>query len=221
MNCCQTSIDYCTGHEWMSMNWEQVMMNQYQLAIEASLSLLLEQYCLCTHELNSSSTNDISTSQSALSYKSHETSYDKPHKTDQKAIKTRRRRNILPNLDSDLLRLLEKARNGDLEEVFSEKKLMKSQMNKSSRRSSQYIGVSKNGDNWQSLINHGHSKKYIGTYSNEIEAAIAYDFFAIALQGSKSRINFKYNCEILADMINSYFEDARTLNPNKFVSRLL
>ena len=47
--------------------------------------------------------------------------------------------------------------------------------------------------------------------SNEIEAAIVYDFFAIALQGSKSRLNFKNDCEILADMINSYFEDARTL----------
>ena len=51
--------------------------DQYQLAIEASLNLLLEQYCLCNHELNSSSTNDISAYQSALSYKSHETSYDK------------------------------------------------------------------------------------------------------------------------------------------------
>ena len=61
----------------MSMNWEQKVTNQYQLPIEASLSLLLEQYCICSHELNSSSTNDISTYQSALSYKSHETNYDK------------------------------------------------------------------------------------------------------------------------------------------------
>ena len=92
---------------------------------------------------------------------------------------------------------------------------------KSSRRRSQYIGVSKNGDNWQSHINHGHSKKYIDTYSNEIETTIAFEFLAYAQQGSKSRLNFKYDCKILADMIKSYFEDDRTLNPNKFASRIL
>ena len=205
----------------MQLNYQSEVMYQQQLMFEANLSMLLDQYCMSSHENQYSSAIDISTYQSASKDISYEVSSDKLKNTDDKLIKKRKRRNFLPNLDSDLMKILQQARNGDLKDLFSEKKLMKSQINKSSRRSSQFIGVSKNGDNWQSLINHGHSKKYIGTYSTEIEAAIAYDFFAIALQGSKSRLNFRYNCEILVEMINSYYEDERTFIPNKFIPKLL
>ena len=43
-------------------------------------------------------------------------------------------------------------------------------------RGSSYVGVSKNGENWQVLINYGNFKKYIGTFSSEKQAAITYDF---------------------------------------------
>jgi hypothetical protein len=51
-------------------------------------------------------------------------------------------------------------------------------------RRSQYIGVSKNGLNWQVLVNIGLNKHYIGTYEDEIEAAVAYDFYAFVLHPS-------------------------------------
>ena len=53
-----------------------------------------------------------------------------------------------------------------------------SDSNKLSRKSP-YIGVSRNKDHWQVLINNKTSKLYIGTYMSEFEAAIAYDFYSI------------------------------------------
>lgn len=71
-------------------------------------------------------------------------------------------------------------------------------------RSSNFIGVSKNGLHWQVLINYGKTKKYIGTYSSEKEAAIAYDFYSIILNPQRAKTNFSYTSDLLVQMIASY-----------------
>jgi len=61
------------------------------------------------------------------------------------------------------------------------------------RRSSQYRGVSKNGNQWQVLIMCNKSKSYAGTYTCENLAARVYDILAIKNKGNKAKTNFKYS----------------------------
>jgi hypothetical protein len=87
-----------------------------------------------------------------------------------------------------------------------------------SGRRSMFIGVSKNGQNWQVLINMGKFKKYIGTYPTEKEAAIAYDFYSICLHLKKAKTNFTYDRDVLLDMIQCYKENKNVFDPVRFLS---
>lgn len=60
-------------------------------------------------------------------------------------------------------------------------------------RGSRYRGVSRNGNQWQVLIMVSKKKRYVGSYSNEIEAARAYDRAALQNHGSKAKTNFDYS----------------------------
>lgn len=73
-------------------------------------------------------------------------------------------------------------------------------------RRSQYIGVSRNNTNWQALINVKNSKKYIGTFTSEIEAARNYDIYAVAMQGEKALLNFNYTPQQMVDAVEYYLE---------------
>ena len=44
---------------------------------------------------------------------------------------------------------------------------------------SNYIGVNLNKNSWQALISVEKKKTYIGSFNNEIIAAIAFDFYSI------------------------------------------
>jgi hypothetical protein len=59
-------------------------------------------------------------------------------------------------------------------------------------RGSQYRGVSRNGNQWQVLIMVSKKKRYVGSYSNEIDAAKAYDRAALQNHGDKAKTNFDY-----------------------------
>jgi len=85
--------------------------------------------------------------------------------------------------------------------------------NKYLGRRSKYIGVTKNNVHWQALINVNHAKKYIGTFTDEIEAAKTYDLFALAMQGRRARLNFNYPPQKIVEMIDQYLAH-RTLTPN-------
>ena len=89
-----------------------------------------------------------------------------------------------------------------------------------SRRRSRYIGVLKNGRRWQVLINEGRTKKYIGTYSSEVEAAIVYDFYSIGLNGFSAKTNFNYNSDQVRYMILSYFNNNQEFDPSIFSSQI-
>jgi len=60
---------------------------------------------------------------------------------------------------------------------------------------SKYRGAyeTKNGKLWRSQIMHDGKIIYLGTFSNEIDAAKAYDEKAFELKGDKARLNFKSN----------------------------
>jgi hypothetical protein len=46
---------------------------------------------------------------------------------------------------------------------------------------SNFIGVSKNGNHWQSLIVINNTKVYLGTYKTQKEAAVMFDFHSLVV----------------------------------------
>ena len=85
-------------------------------------------------------------------------------------------------------------------------------MHLSSRRS-QYIGVFKNQNNWQALISINKRKTYIDTYSTEIEAAKAYDFYSILLNKLLAKTNFDYSKSEIISMVENYYANGRKFIP--------
>ena len=65
-------------------------------------------------------------------------------------------------------------------------------------RGSKYRGVSKNGSQWQVLIMVKKKKRYLGSFSNEEEAARAYDKVALQHHGIKAKTNYDYTKEEVA-----------------------
>lgn len=49
------------------------------------------------------------------------------------------------------------------------------------KQRSRFIGVSKNGNNWQSLIVINNTKVYLGTYKSQEEAAVTFDFYSMVV----------------------------------------
>lgn len=76
---------------------------------------------------------------------------------------------------------------------------------------SNFIGVSKNGKRWQSLIHINKVKNYIATYDSEEEAAISFDFHCALLKKSKAKTNFSYTKGELIEMIYKYRENGYSI----------
>ena len=83
---------------------------------------------------------------------------------------------------------------------------------KSSNRRSVFIGVSKNGPSWQSMITVNKRKTYIGTYKTEKEAAIAFDFYSMLIHALEGKTNFSYTKGQVWEMINNFVENDQVLN---------
>lgn len=129
----------------------------------------------------------------------------------QKGIKKK----SLPHIDEKIRRVLSKLQDGSIASFKACKKKIKGFFSNRSGRRSKYIGVSKNNYNWQVLINVGNKKKYIGTFPTQKEAAIAYDFYSIALHSEKAKTNFSYEGKIVEDMIKSYLSSSDTCHQNE------
>ena len=91
--------------------------------------------------------------------------------------------------------------NEDEDSLNSEK--MSELMQKNTKpRGSRYRGVSKNGSQWQALIMVKKKKRYLGSFSNEEEAARAYDKVALQHHGIKAKTNYDYTKEEIKKIID-------------------
>ena len=93
--------------------------------------------------------------------------------------------------------------------IFQKKKHSRAKI---SDRRSTFIGVSKNGPSWQSMITVEKRKIYIGTYKTEREAAIAFDFYSILIHTMEGKTNFRYTKGQLYEMISNFNENNQILN---------
>ena len=132
-------------------------------------------------------------------------------------IKQRKRKRYLPNIDNNLVKLLNFISLNKMIEFDHCNKSSRGLHNGVSTRRSQFIGVLKNGNRWQVLINIGRTKKYIGTFLNEKEAAIVHDFYSVGINGRKGKTNFSYSQDLVKNMILSYFENNRYFDANPFI----
>ena len=126
----------------------------------------------------------------------------------------------LPDIRNTLIRILRFVDNwGDIS--FSHwRKSLRGLYHGISKRRSKFIGVLKNGRRYQVLINEGRTKRYIGTFSSELEAATVHDFYAIGINGREAKTNFSYDCEKVTAMIRSYFKNNENFNARLFMPKL-
>ena len=132
----------------------------------------------------------------------------------------RSRKNPLPDIEHNLKNLLTLADEGkELNFKHSEKSAKGLYHGVSSKRS-KYIGVIKNRDQWQVLLNEGKVKKYIGTYATEIEAAIVSDFYSIGINGYTAKTNFSYNHNQVIEMILHFLSNDNQFDPSMFIPQM-
>lgn len=214
--------DYMMKYQQMQMmNFNSQNLFGYKMEdaffIDPQQKTLLEKYCLCEipqEIIKAMNNSQLSSTQDSYS-KSMSNASPKPHK-----VKQRKRKNALPPMDDKLYEIMQQISTGEIVGFKASPKSIKGMYRNKSGRRSRYIGVSKNSQNWQVLINLGNFKKYIGTYSTEKEAAIAYDFFSIALNGSKANTNFDYDISLITEMIESYLASDKEIVPAYFVNRV-
>jgi hypothetical protein len=90
---------------------------------------------------------------------------------------------------------LEEYEENENEASFDSEKVSELIQKNTKPRGSKYRGVSKNGSQWQVLIMVKKKKRYIGSFSNEEEAAKAYDKVALQHHGIKAKTNYDYTKE--------------------------
>lgn len=100
------------------------------------------------------------------------------------------------------------------------KKLNKITFIGTTKRSSRFRGVSKNGNQWQVLFMYKKGKSYVGSYTSEEIAAKIYDILSIKYRGIKARTNFKYTCEQI-EKINNTEIDIKSKNISDIISQLV
>mmetsp|Transcript_716 Transcript_716/g.839 ORF Transcript_716/g.839 Transcript_716/m.839 type:complete len:139 (+) Transcript_716:252-668(+) len=128
----------------------------------------------------------------------------------------RRRKRPIPNVSSTLLEVMKILNKNNSITIKARNKGNRGLHKGLSKRRSLYVGVSKNGIHWQTLINFGKIKKYIGTYSTEKEAALTYDFYAFGVHGLKAKTNFKHAGEQIKNMIQSFIDNDHKFDPSLF-----
>lgn len=146
----------------------------------------------------------------ALLFNVKETSLIEEEKLKQKSkITSKKRKRFLKNnklvfIQSDKGKDYEEKKNkneveeyeeNDNEPSFDSEKVSELIQKNTKPRGSKYRGVSKNGSQWQVLIMVKKKKRYIGSFSNEEEAAKAYDKVALQHHGIKAKTNYDYTKE--------------------------
>ena len=107
---------------------------------------------------------------------------------------SKKRKRFIKNNKLVFVQMEENELNMKNEKAFDEDNTI--EFNKNTKpRGSRYRGVSKNGSQWQVLIMVKKKKRYLGSFSNEEEAARAYDKVALQHHGNKAKTNYDYTKE--------------------------
>ncbi|CAI2380272.1 unnamed protein product [Moneuplotes crassus] len=130
----------------------------------------------------------------------------KQDKQSSKIVGKRSRKTTEIDIQQSLLNLRNQILNRRVTGFNRSQKRARSDNSKSLRRRSHYIGVSRNNDNWQALINVDQVKSYIGTFTDELEAAKAYDLYSVAIRGQEAALNFDYSAEEMLEIIEDYLK---------------
>lgn len=160
-------------------------------SMEECFQKLKEVYCLCEE--------DIKKFEDLLKSECRESTNEEIKKTKKKLI--------LEKMDfTPHIKKLQKAL-----ESFSnpEHKVAKGRTKSNRRydesfRRSHFIGVSRNGPNWQALICIKKRKTYIGTYETEEEAARAFDLYSLLLHNTSAKTNFGYTKAEIMYMVREF-----------------
>ena len=135
-------------------------------------------------------------------------------------FKSRRKRISLPKILDNIQNLLVKLDTGEVRGFLPSEKTERRNSSHRSNRQSEYIGVSRNGNYWQVLKNFNNSKKYIGGFTNEKEAAITYDFYSMAIDAERAKVNFRYTPELIREMIDHFIANNQMFDASTFVSKV-
>lgn len=173
--------------------------------MDNQIQALLETYCFCQNSCET---------QASFPIYSTESPRNLVIKLPIRPIKARKHNRLLKSRNVQYsLNCLELIINNTLDRgeivIRRSKKSRNSTKCDSSTRRSSYIGVSKNGDVWQSLIMIDSKKTYIGSYHTEEEAARSYDFYAIVLKHLSAKTNFDYNLSDIQSMVGNYYMNQR------------
>lgn len=136
---------------------------------------------------------------------------------DESSLKSRKKRISLPDLRDSIVQLLKMLDNHQINGFRSCEKIERKNSKHLSGRQSKFIGVSKNGNYWQVLKNFNKVKKYIGGYTNELEAAIAYDFYSMVIDHKRARTNFSYTKEEVKEMVNQFVANNQQFVPSLYL----
>ena len=178
----------------------------------------MDKYCLCESiSIFNHNEHSIKQIEDSLSSKHTEEPIVIDEEPPVKPALQRRRKNPIPDITEAISKVYSKLQNNSDFTIYPRNKGNRGLHNGQSKRRSIYVGVSKNGVHWQTLINFGKIKKYIGTFCTEKEAALTYDFYAFGVHGLKAKTNFKHNGKEIMAMIESFFSNGNKFIPAHFV----
>ena len=196
-------------HTYSAQSCEQALINCY-----------FSSFWACDHQMLVIDKQDASLNAVQFEYNEAYPPCSQNEPASSHCNKTTSQRSSLPSIDTNLQKILELADNKVQLSFFPARKSRRGLHNGVSERRSRFIGVLKNRLRWQTLINEGRSKRYIGTYKSELEAAVAHDFYSIGINGITAKTNFSYDTEQVVEMINSYYDWDKSFQPSLFANRI-
>ena len=174
-----------------------------------------EKYCWWGYSKTESCFDELSPLTSQLNT---EESRARPEK---KQIKRRRKRILLPDLTESIQILYKKINDLTIKGFRKCRKIDRKSSLHLSNRQSKFIGVSRNGNFWQVLKNFNQKKKYVGGYTEELEAAICYDFYSMLTDTEQARTNFDYSIDLLKEMIERFLQNNQKFQPKDYIHILV
>ncbi|CAI2373568.1 unnamed protein product [Moneuplotes crassus] len=130
-------------------------------------------------------------------------------KSTKPTLEKRKRKTDEVDIRQSLLKLRTRLLNNSISGFSASSKKARSVTKKNLRRRSKYIGVSKNNSNWQALVNVDQVKRYIGTFTNELEAARTYDLYSVAIREEEASLNFSYTSQQMLEQVDHYLQHNR------------